>query len=185
MPWSLARLGERDRPAGDEARPYDFRELYAQHFAFVWRCLRASGVQDSSLDDAAQDVFVAVHRNLAGFRGDSSVRTWLYGVVRNVAQNQRRSVRRRGVQGELDEHLRASDPDPLEVAEGRDAAEFVQRFAAQLTESKRDVFVLALVEQLTIPEVAEILQIPLNTAYSRLRIVRQELQQALEAVGAP
>ncbi|HEY3498366.1 MAG TPA: sigma-70 family RNA polymerase sigma factor, partial [Polyangiaceae bacterium] len=63
----------------------DFAGTYREHFPFVWRCLRGLGVREAALDDAAQDVFVIVHRRLRDFRGESSLRTWLYGVVRNVA----------------------------------------------------------------------------------------------------
>jgi RNA polymerase sigma-70 factor (ECF subfamily) len=136
----------------------EFAVIYAQHFGFVWRCLRALGVIESALDDAAQEVFLVVHRRLGDFRGDSSLRTWLYGVVRNVAGNQRRSVRRRPRPAPLEFEPESTDADPHEHAQEREAAEFVRRFADGLDDKKRDVFVLALVEQLSIPEVAETLR---------------------------
>ena len=78
--------------------PPSFERVYAEHFDFVWRCLQGLGVSASLLDDAAQDVFVVVHRRLPGYEGRSSLRTWLYGVVRNVAfkQRRRRQQQRRG-----------------------------------------------------------------------------------------
>ena len=62
-----------------------FRGVYTEHFPFVWRCLRGLGVAEAALDDVAQEVFLIVHRRLAEFRGDASLRTWLYAIVRNVA----------------------------------------------------------------------------------------------------
>ena len=59
------------------------------------------------------------------------------------------------------------------------AAAFVTRFLADVSERKRDVFVLAVLEQMSVPEVAETLGIPLNTAYTRLRDVRLEFRKAL------
>lgn len=158
-----------------------FRALYDQYFTFVWRCLRALGVAETHVDDAAQEVFLVAHRRLPEFRGESSLRTWLYGIVRNVAANQRRTQRRKGGLAHLDEAAFAgAEPSPeMRLAE-RERAEFVVRFAEGLDPKKRDVFVLALVEQLTIPEVAEILEIPVNTAYTRLRAVRAELRSAIE-----
>ena len=157
----------------------DFAELYAAYFGFVWRCLRGLGVPEHQIDDAAQDVFVAVHRRLADFRAESSLRTWLYGFVRNVAANQRRSERRKGNVTPLEVEPPTLEAGPHEQAQDREAARFVARFVQQLDDKKRDVFVLALVEQLPIPEVAATLGIPLNTAYTRLRSVRQEFAQAL------
>src|SRR5687768_12204599 len=82
-------------PAAGERR-HDFDEVYAENFPFVWRCLRALGVPQALLDDATQDVFVVVHRQLDAFEGRSSVRTWLYGIARKVAFNHRRRQQRKG-----------------------------------------------------------------------------------------
>jgi RNA polymerase sigma-70 factor (ECF subfamily) len=158
----------------------DFETTYAAYFGFVWRCLRGLGVHEAALDDAAQDVFMVVHRRLRDFRGESSLRTWLYGIVRNVAANQRRSQRRHPAGLPLDSEAPSSAPGPHERLAERECAAFVQAFAAELDESKREIFVLALLEELSIPEVAETLQIPVNTAYTRLRSVRHDFQRALE-----
>lgn len=161
--------------AGDR----DFDATYVEYFPFVWRCLRGLGVPPDALDDAAQEVFIVVHRRFAGFEGRSSVRTWLYGIVRNVASNQRRSRLRRASTEVLDVELASRAPGPLERAQNAEAAAFVQRFAAGLDAKKRDVFLLAVLEEMSMPEVAEALGIPLNTAYTRLRLVRAELKLAL------
>jgi RNA polymerase sigma-70 factor, ECF subfamily len=175
-------IGELDRPRTAEpgACPAQaFRAFYAEHFSFVWRCLGALGVPMASQDDAAQEVFVVVHRRLPEFRGESSVRTWLYGIVRNVASNVRRSQRRKGGLAELQGDEQSEQPDPLRNLETREAADFVQRFLRDLEDHKRDLFVLAVIEQLSMPEVAPILGVPLNTAYTRLRALRSEFQSAL------
>jgi RNA polymerase sigma-70 factor, ECF subfamily len=156
-----------------------FDAIYAEHFPFVWRCARSLGVPGELLDDVVQDVFLVVHRQLSTFRADSSVRTWLYGILRRVASNRRRSLKRQGDPQPLDERAPSTAKSPLEHAEDAEAARFVERFAANLDDKKRDVFVLAVVEELSIPEVAQILSIPLNTAYTRLRVVRAEFREAL------
>ena len=161
-----------------------FADIYAQHFEFVWRCLRGLGVPATGLDDAAQDVFLAVHRQLAGFRGDASIRTWLYAITRHVAANHRRRDRRKGsVLEPLQPELPAlidPGPGPLDRAADAQAAAFVERFLAKLDTKKREVFLLAVMEEMTVPEVAAALSIPLNTAYTRLRRVRAAFQHALE-----
>jgi RNA polymerase sigma-70 factor (ECF subfamily) len=169
------------KPEDDGLAPSarDFAGIYAQEFGFVWRCLRALGLPEAIIDDAVQEVFLIVHRRLADFRGDSTLRTWLYGIVRNVAGNHRRSARRRPAPAPLAAEPVSPNPGPHESIEARQAGELVQRFVAQLPDEKRDVFVLAVIEQLSIPEVAETLGIPLNTAYTRLRSVRLEFKRAL------
>jgi RNA polymerase sigma-70 factor (ECF subfamily) len=161
----------------------DFAALYREHFGFVWRCVRVLGVPAEQQDDVCQEVFVVAHRRLPEFRADSGLRTWLYGILRNVAANARRSRRRRGNEVPLVGEWPSSAAGPIENVEAREAAEFVEHFLARVGEKKREVFVLALLEGMTIPEVAEALGIPLNTAYTRLRGVRLDFQRALERRG--
>jgi len=168
-------LAARDKDGG----LLGFEAVYAEHFPFVWRCLSALGVPRSVLDDAAQDVFVVVHRRLHTFAGQSTLRTWLFGIVRNVAFNHRRSAVRKGIQEPLSEEMVARGPSPLESAEEAQAAAFVGKFLSALDRRKREVFVLAVLEEMTVPEVAEALGIPLNTAYTRLRRVRADFSRAL------
>jgi len=160
-----------------------FQEVYANHFPFVWRCLRGLGVPPTGLDDAVQDVFLAVHRQLGGFRGDANVRTWLYGITRKIASSHRRRDRRKGsILDPLQPDLTDPHPDPLERAADAQAAMFVERSLAKLDAKKREVFLLALMEEMTVPEIADALSIPLNTAYTRLRRARAEFQSVLERV---
>lgn len=108
------------------------------------------------------------------------MRTWLFGIVRNVASNHRRTGQRKGArQLEIEADVVSGQPDPIEGAQDREAAAFVQRFLAGLSERKREVFALAVLEEMSIPEVAEALSIPLNTAYTRLRSARAEFEKAL------
>jgi len=157
-----------------------FNEIYDRHFSFVWRCLRGLGIPAAALDDAAQDVFLVVHRQLAAFRGDSSARTWLFGITRNVAGNHLRRARRKQAPLEpLVEDPAHPAPGPHEHAEDAQAAAFVADFLAGLDAKKRELFILSVLEEMTMPEVAAALSIPLNTAYTRLRRVRAAFEAAL------
>lgn len=161
--------------------PRRFDDVYDTYFPFVWRCLRALGVPAGALDDAAQDVFLVVHRQLPGFRGQSSARTWLFGIARHVASNHQRREHRK--QAPLEPLLAEPPhlaPSPLERAQDAEAATFVQEFLSKVDGKKRDLFILAVLEGMSIPEVSAALAIPLNTAYTRLRTVRAEFERALE-----
>ncbi len=114
-----------------------FDAAYEEHFTFVWRCLRSLGVPHAQLDDAAQDVFLVVHRRLDSFEGSSSFRTWLFGIVRHVAFNQRRTLgRKSGRNEQLDNDLCSPAPSPHESAQAREAAAFIEQFLARLDAKK-------------------------------------------------
>lgn len=153
-------------------------EVYDSHVAMVWRTLRALGVDEATLDDAVQDVFIVVHRRLGDFEGRSALSTWIYGIARRVASQYRRR-RRDGADPALLERQAEPGPSPRETAERRQAAKLVMELLAELDEDKREVFVLMELEQLPAPAVAEMLAIPVNTAYSRLRLARQRFEAAL------
>ncbi len=156
----------------------DFEQVYRTSFGFVWRTLRALGVDPAHIDDAVQDTFVVVHRRLAGFEGRSRLETWLFGIARRVASHHRRSAGRR-----RSEPLPASTPaggdTPFDVASRNEATELVASLLDELDDDRRMVFALVEIEQLPVPEVAEVLGIKLNTAYSRLRLARRDFEAAL------
>jgi RNA polymerase sigma-70 factor, ECF subfamily len=156
-----------------------FADLYAEHSAFVWRCLRGLGVAAPQLEDAAQDVFVVVHQRLPSFQRESTLRTWIFGIVRRIAYRYRRSAKRKGGVAPLEQEPAAAGPGPLEHLQDEQAAAFVDEFSSQLERRKREVFVLGVLEGLSVPEIAEALGVPLNTAYTRLRRARADFRKAL------
>jgi RNA polymerase sigma-70 factor (ECF subfamily) len=154
--------------------------IYDAHFDFVWCALRRLGVQAHQLEDAVQDVFVVVQRRLSDFEQRSSVKTWLYGIALRVAKDHRRSQVKRGAEvSEADVALQGSAPDPREAAQQAEAAAVVQALLDTLDEDRRTIFVMTELEGVTASEVAETLGVGLNTVYSRLRLARRDLEQAL------
>lgn len=170
----------RERPlATFEALSFD--DVYRAHFSFVWRSAKRLGVRDGSLDDAVQEVFVVVHRRLADFEGRSSLRTWLFGITLRVVRDHRRSARHRESSGsEVDpDTLRAEESGPAEHAEKAEAVRLLHALLDELEDERREVFVMAELEQMTMPEIADAIGINVNTAYARLRTARLEFEQAL------
>lgn len=157
-----------------------FDAVYHEHFGFVWRSAKRLGVRDASLDDVVQEVFVVVHRRLADFEGRSSVRTWLFGITLRVVRDHRRGTRRRDPGCEIDpDTLRANGGGPAEDAEKEQAVRLLHALLDELPDDRREIFVMAELEQMAMPEIAEALAMNLNTAYARLRTARQEFEQAL------
>jgi RNA polymerase sigma-70 factor (ECF subfamily) len=156
-----------------------FDEVYARHFAFVWRVLRTLGVPEAGLEDAAQDVFVVVHRRLGEFEGRAAITTWLFAIARRVAGAHRRKLGRDRTEPLGDEPAGAADT--FAALSRAQAAATVMAILDTLDEDKRIVFALVELEQMSVPEVARLLELNLNTAYSRLRLARQAFEARVRA----
>lgn len=158
-----------------------FRELYATHFDLVWRALRSLGVPDANVEDALQEVFLVVHRRLADFEVRASFKTWLYGIVLRVARNARRSERRKsGVTPlTLEPDIPDRAPSPHDYAVAAEALREVSEALEELVEPRREVFVLAEIEEMSAPEIAKTLGVNVNTVYTRLRLGRIDFQAAI------
>jgi RNA polymerase sigma-70 factor (ECF subfamily) len=143
------------------------------------------GVAERSVDDAAHDVFLVVHRRLPEFEGRSSVRTWLFGIAWRVASLHRtRDTRHAARDAVPDEAPDSERHRPDNVAMRHEAAELVQRVLERLDPDRRAILVAVEIEQLSVPEVAEAMLVPLNTAYSRLRLARRDFELALRRLEA-
>jgi RNA polymerase sigma-70 factor, ECF subfamily len=159
----------------------DFAAIYRDQFGFVWRTLRRFGVEPPSLDDAAQEVFVVVYRRLGDYDARSSLKSWLFGIASRVAAQRRRSARRRPEQALPADLPATAASDPHDATENAQALRLIYTLLDELDDDKRAVFVLAELEQLTAPEIAEVLEVKLNTVYSRLRAARRDFEAALAA----
>lgn len=162
----------------------EFRSLYDDQVAFVWRNLRRLGVTPGDVEDRVQEVFVVAHRRLASYeeRGHGP-RAWLFQIVLRVASEWRRHRRRHpeDVDGGLAQELERTEADQTELLARREALDQLDVALASLDVDKRAVLVLHEIEEMTAPEIAESLALPVNTVYSRLRVARQQLEAALRA----
>ncbi|HEX9295886.1 MAG TPA: sigma-70 family RNA polymerase sigma factor [Polyangiaceae bacterium] len=179
------RPGTAPRASGISAL-LTFDAVYEGYFDFVWRSVRRLGVDPFAADDVVQEVFFVVHRKLGEFEGRSSLKTWLFTIVLQFVRHHRRTRRRKELRREEGQNPRDPDhlpdarqPGPLESAETADAVRLLDRLLHELDDEKRDVFVLAELEQMTAGEIAEVVGVNANTVYSRLRAARQEFEQAL------
>ena len=158
----------------------DVAAVYQGHFDFVWRTAKRLGVQGAHVDDVVQEVFIVVHRRAAEFEGRSALRTWLFGITRRVVRDHFRTRQRKpldfvGSDEPPDVHM----PDAEARLQTRQGHALLHALLDTLDADKREVFVLAELEQLSMPEIAEALELNLNTAYARLRAARAGFEQAL------
>jgi RNA polymerase sigma-70 factor, ECF subfamily len=161
----------------------DFEVIYHQYFDFVWSSTKRLGVDEGSMDDVVQEVFIVVHARLSTVQHPEALRSWIYGIVRRTVSGHRRSsraTRARDTQLAIEQAtLNESSTSPLDYAEQAGDVALLASLLAGLDATKRDVFELVELEEMSVPEAAAALEIPLNTAYSRLRSARQEFEAAL------
>ena len=169
--------------SGARVRPPAFETLYDESFDLVFRALQRFGVPESVLEDCVQDVFIVAFKKLETFEGRSATSTWLYGIAAHVARNARRTARRwpeTPTDREVLERDRATEEKSPEAnAEDAQAARLLYRLLEELDDDKREVFVLAELEQLTAPEIAQSLGLNVNTVYARIRAARAAFDQAV------
>jgi RNA polymerase sigma-70 factor (ECF subfamily) len=165
-------------PHDPAVAPHDLVQVYDAHADYVVRCLRGLGVHDAALDDAFQDVFIVVQDKLPAFDGRGRLRTWLYAIVLRVARRYRERAAQDLRRFVASEPPSAARPEQ-ELEQGEQLA-LAKRALAELDDAKREVFVLAVIEQMSAPEIAEILGVPANTVYSRLRAARAAFADQVE-----
>lgn len=165
-------------PAANPSIEPEFAALYREQFGFVWRMLVHFGIPEPAIEDAAQDVFVVVHRRWADWQTEVSPRSWLYGIVRRVAADHRRSqTRHERKLDALPEPPRPRDVE-AEVAE-RELIAALERALAELEPGPRDAFVLSELEGMTAKEIGDAMGANPNTVASRLRAARAHVGEAL------
>jgi RNA polymerase sigma-70 factor, ECF subfamily len=163
-----AQTGERARSdASDQVLlPPSFTQLFEEHFGFVCRSLLRLGVREADIEDIAQELFLTVHRALPESDRSRPLKPWLFGFAVRYASNYRRLSWHRG--RELDD-MPVSPKLHDKLAAKRTVIAALER----LDFDKRVVLVMHDLEELTAPEIAQELGIPLNTVYSRVRLARE------------
>jgi RNA polymerase sigma-70 factor (ECF subfamily) len=168
-----------DRPSEQAVR-----SLVALQYGFVWRVLRGFGLSRADADDAAQQVFMIAARKLEHIVPGRE-RSFLYGAALRVANNARRTLRRRrelpGESGpERAEPFSAGPERQVELVQAR---ALLAEILAELPDHLRRVLVLAEIEQLEISEIAALERLAVGTAASRLRVARERFHVLLEAAA--
>jgi RNA polymerase sigma-70 factor, ECF subfamily len=164
--------------------PVDFPTLYKQEFAYAWRTLRRLGVRERDLPDLAHDFFIVVFRHLSDYDPSRPLRPWLFGIAFRTVSDYRRSARFvRETLGDAPELVDRAPAVDERIAE-RQAREVVIRVLDGLDLHRRAVLVMHDLEGQPVPEIATALAIPVATAYSRLRLAREDVAAAIKRLRA-
>jgi len=157
----------------------------------------------AEVSDVVQNVFIKIFRKIDSFRGDSSLKTWVFRIAVNEAHNHSRwNFRHRGQEVGLEDgepaHCRkdclsASTESPYDYTLENERHRLIEEALGELNPKYRSVVVLRDVEELSYEEIAEILRLPLGTVKSRLlrgrealrHLLRKRLEPAAEIELAP
>ncbi len=154
------------------------RSIYDAELTYVWNALRRLGVPQRDIEDCAHEVFVVVFRKLPELDRSRPLRPWLFAIAFRVASDHRKrasNVRELvGTEREVESEAQNAE-DALLASEAR---RLVHHALQTLDLDQRAVFILHEIDGVEIPAIAEALGIPLNTAYSRLRLARQAFARA-------
>jgi RNA polymerase sigma-70 factor (ECF subfamily) len=162
------------------APPFDLAAVYEAELTHVWHSLRRFGVRRADLEDLCHDVFVAVHGARDRFDPTRPIRPWLSGIAFRVASEyRRRAHNRRELPGEPPTPPPAPGPAADERLSMQEEQDLVLAALATLSEERRAVLIMHDLDEQSMPEIAEALGWPLNTAYSRLRLARADFAAAI------
>jgi RNA polymerase sigma factor (sigma-70 family) len=153
-----------------------FDELISRWHEPLWRYLRHLSSSDDVARDLAQDVWIRVFRGIARLRDPAKLRSWLFGVARNVAMDQLRSQYSQMPRAEVDLDSIAADVPDVNLEE-----EFttLEQGLESLPIVEREALTLFYLRELSLEEIANLIELPVGTVKSRLFRARQMLRRAL------
>lgn len=174
----LAALARQAQAGDSKARRALLIELYAAVRKHIYLVIGPGAIAD----DAVQETMIALHRGLAGYRGDAaSPRTWALAIATRIARRLRRREARYQLVDEGIVDTGVFDAAPAAAAE----LAVLQGALARLSPKKRDAFVLMAIFELSAEEAGRALGTFANTAASRFRHARAELEARLRKVDEP
>jgi RNA polymerase sigma-70 factor (ECF subfamily) len=156
-----------------------FSELVRRHqhrvYALALRFMR----DPTKADDMAQEAFLKAYRLIDGFRGDSSLSTWLYRVTCSVCLNELQRNKRRGevALAPVHENLQSVDAESGEKDELHD---LVRRCVDQLPERYATVLTLYYLQECSYEEIAGVLDVRMNTLKTWMRRARERLRDIVD-----
>ncbi len=159
-------------------------EAYDRHHAHVRAFAQRLVGDDAAAEDLVQEVFVSLRRGITGYRGDSTLRTFLLAVVVNHARHHvRAAARRRSAMARLALEPSPAAGDPERQAERGQLKGALVRALDELPLEQRVAFVLCEVEEVGAAEAAIAAGVPAATVRTRLFHAKRKLRAALERAG--
>ena len=158
--------------------------MYQRYAPDVARWAERLAGPSLDVEDVVHEVFAIAYERIHKFRGDSSLRTWLFAITTRVVWHRRRKERwRRWLSGSADEtagHIASESPDPLRLVERNQAAVEVYRVLDHLSDRDRQVLILCELEELDAAEAGQLLGIQQATVRVRMHRARARFTRAYQ-----
>ena len=169
------------RTQTEETREEAWRSFYTDYFDYLYRLVTRYGVQNGEIEDLCQQVFIIAHRKIIAGEEIEFPKAWLRSIAVRVVSDRRRWRKVRQVkQWLLESNSKEQRPVPSTPEEDASATQLQDQIGAtlrKLSPKLRDVLVLCDIEECSLSEAAESLQIPVNTVRSRRRLARESFQK--------
>jgi RNA polymerase sigma factor (sigma-70 family) len=172
--WLVVRCQLGERPA--------FDELIQRWHDPLWTYIRRLTNDDDTAKDIAQDVWLRVLRGIGRLRDGSKLRPWLFGIARHALMDRFREQYTTPTASDMDVTELVAEDAPSSLEEESEA---LQHELMRLPVAEREVLTLFYLRELSLGEVAHVLDVPVGTVKSRLFRARRLLRRELEAKGYP
>lgn len=170
----LARVAKKETKAFEAL----YKLLSQSVFNYLFRLLQ----NRETAEDVLVEVFSAVWKSSGNFKGRSRVRTWVFGIARNLAYNELRKKRPQG-NDPLDNTLK--DTNSGKAVKRFENRQFIQTALLKLSAKHREILDLVFFHEATYAEISELLKIPENTVKTRVYYAKAALKEACIKMEVP
>ena len=160
-----------------------FKELYEKYvrqiFSFVYKITKDNKLTEEVVNDTMFEVW----KGAENFKGNSAVLTWIFGIAHNKSMNELRKKRPEALDPEEFSRFASSDETAEEVVMKKDRSERMKEALNELSPEHRTVLELTFYNGMSYPEIAEIMQCPVNTVKTRMFYAKEKLKESLSRYG--
>jgi len=172
--------------AAKEGEQLAYDKIVTKYLPLVYRYIARLTGDRHLAEELSQETFIKAWKNIRQFEADKSLKPWIMRIARNCAFDSLRkkktiafSFLSEPEQYRL-ENIRTESLSPDELVEKKEKKELVEKILSHLSEEEREVLILHYLEELTVPEIAEILKKPEETIRTRLRRARASFREENE-----
>ncbi len=160
-----------------------FKTLYQKYVRQVFSFVYKTTKDNKMTEEITNDVMFEVWNSAKNFKGKSKVLTWIFGIAHNKTMNELRKKSPTAMDPEEFSRIPASEDNVEEIVEKKDRAERMKIALEQLSPEHRTVLELTFYEGLSYPEIAEIMDCPVNTVKTRMYYAKEKLKEKLTGLG--
>lgn len=171
----LERIARKDDAA--------LQSLFGRHNVKIFRFVMRLVANEAIAEELTNEVFLQVWRNAGGFRGNSTVSTWMFTIARNLALSYLRKKDTVALDDTIAEQVEDETDSPETIATKHDKAAVMRACMEKLSLAHREIIDLVYYQEKTIGEVSEILGVPANTVKTRMFHARKQLSHFFASAG--